>query len=70
MLELDLTDIWRENNPDCKRYTWRKANPLKHSRLDYLLLSDYLIWNFEEADILPGYRSDHSSVDLKLSCGK
>ena len=31
MLELDLTDIWRENNPDCKRDTWRKANPLKQS---------------------------------------
>ena len=42
MLELDLTDIWRENNPDCKRYKWKKANPLKQSRLDsfcYLLIT-------------------------------
>ena len=69
MSELELTDIWRENNPDCKCYKWRKATPLKQSRLDYFLLSDYLIWNFEDADIRPGYRADHSIVDLKLSFG-
>ena len=69
MSELELRDIWRENNPDCKRYTWRKATPLEQSRLDYFLLSDALIWNFEDADIRPGYRSDHSIVDLKLSFG-
>ena len=27
ILELELTDVWRENNPQCKRYTWRKPNP-------------------------------------------
>ena len=43
MLEPGLTDIWREANPDCKRYTWRKTKPLKQSRLDYFLLSDYLV---------------------------
>ena len=64
MLQLDLTDSWRETIPHCKRYTRRKANPLKQSRL-YYVLSDYLIGNVEEADILPGYRSD-----LKLSFGK
>ena len=66
MLDLGLADIWRENNPDCKRYTWRRPNPLKQSRLDYFLLSDLLIWYFEDADILPGYRSDHSMVTLTL----
>ena len=57
-------------NPDCKRYTWRKAKPLKQSRLDYFLLSDYLVSSFEDTDILPGYRSDHSMVTLKLRFGK
>ena len=70
MLELGLTDIWREANPDCKRYTWRKTKPLKQSRLDYFLLSDYLVSSFEDTDILPGYRSDHSMVTLKLHFGK
>ena len=46
MLELGLTDIWREANPDCKRYTWRKTKPLKQSRLDYFLLSDYLVSSY------------------------
>ena len=70
MLELGLTDIWRKANPDCKRYTWRKTKPLKQSRLDYFLLSDYLVSSFEDTDILPGYRSDHSMVTLKLRFGK
>ena len=35
MLELGLADIWREANPDCKRYTWRKTKPLRQSKLDF-----------------------------------
>ena len=69
-LELGLTDIWREANPDCQRYTWRKMKPLKQSRLDYFLLSDYLVSSFEDTDIVPGYRFDHSMVTLKLRFGK
>ena len=68
--DLGLADIWREDNPECRRYTWRKKNPLKQSRLDYFLLSDYLFWYFESTDILPGYRSDHSMVTLTLSFGE
>ena len=69
-VDLGLADVWRENNPDLRRYTWRKPTPLKQSRLDFFLLSDYLYWYFETADILPGYRSDHSMVTLKLKFGK
>ena len=69
MIQLDLTDIWRENNPECRRFTWRKTSPLKQSRLDFFLLSDYLMWYFEDTDILPGYRSDHSMITLKLKFG-
>ena len=68
--ELTLADVWRENNPESRRYTWRKPTPLKQSRLDYFLLSEYLYWYFEDADILPGYRSDHSMVTLVLKFGK
>ena len=48
ILELELTDVWRENNPQCKRYTWRKPNPLKQARLDFILLSDHLMWHFDD----------------------
>ena len=64
--QLELMDIWRENNPECKRFTWRRTTPLKQSRLDFFLLSEYLLWYFEDSDILPGYRSDHSMITLKL----
>ena len=70
ILELELTDVWRENNPQCKRYTWRKPNPFKQARLDFILLSDHLMWHFDDTDILPGYQSDHSIVMLKLKFGK
>lgn len=70
MLELVLTDVWREGNPDCKRYTWRRPSPFQQSRLDYFLMSDYLFWYFEDADIIPGYRTDHSLITLKLKFGK
>ena len=33
-------------------------------------MSDYLIWYYDDADILPGYRSDHSLITLKLKFGK
>ena len=68
--ELELTDIWRENNPQCKCYTWQKPNPLKQARLDFILLLDHLMWHFDDTDILPGYQSDHSIVMLKLKFGK
>ena len=35
----ELLDIWRENNPNERRFTWRQPNPLKQARLDYFLTS-------------------------------
>ncbi len=69
-LELNSADIWRENNPQSRRCTWRRPTPLKQSRLDYFLLSDYLYWYFEDANILPGYRSYHSIITLTLKFTK
>lgn len=31
--KLDLNDIWRELNPECLRYTWRRTNPFQQARL-------------------------------------
>ena len=70
MDSLDLIDIWRELNPEVRRYTWRRSNPrLQQSRLDFFLLSEILSTHVTEADIKPGYRTDHSMVTITLSFG-
>ena len=66
MTELDLVDIWRVLNPELKRYTWRRNSPVQQSRLDYFLISESLLNFSVNADILPGYRTDHSSIYLSV----
>ena len=69
--ELQLNDIWRDLNPDCHRYTWRRSNPLQQARLDFFLASDNIISLVDDADIEYGYRTDHSLILLKLKfCNK
>ena len=68
--KFSLADVWRENNPELRRFTWRKPTPLKQSRLDFFLVCEHLIWNYKDSDIINGYRSDHSMVILKLQFGK
>ena len=36
---LDLTDIWRDLNPEERRYTWRQNKPEIQCRLDFFLIS-------------------------------
>ena len=48
-----------EDKPHCSRADWI-----------FFLLSDYLYWYFEETDILPSYRSDHSMIMLHLKFGQ
>ena len=64
---LNLCDIFREINPKLKRYTWRRKNPLKQARLDYAIGSKALLDIINSCKIAPGYRSDHSKVDIELS---
>ena len=41
----DYVDVFRQFCPDTLRYTWRKKNPLKQSRLDFFLFPEvyYLV---------------------------
>jgi exonuclease III len=64
--QFDLVDPWRINNPYKKQYTWFKSTPIKMSRLDFVLVSADIMSLAKKVDILPGYRSDHSIVTLKL----
>ena len=67
---LDLIDIWRENNPDSKRFTWRRSTPFQQSRLDFFLISSLLSPFVKKTDILPGYKTDHSLITLTFQFGQ
>ena len=58
--------MYRQSHPDTLRYTWRKKNPLKQSRLDFFLISGNLLSSVSSSSIEPSYRSDHSIVTLCL----
>ena len=60
--ELNLVDPYRELYHDLKRYT----NPNKQTRLDFFLISETIMQSVNDLEILPSYRSDHSSVVLSL----
>ena len=67
---LDLLDVWRENNPELRRYTWRRKKPFQQSRIDFFLISDLLSSYVTDVDIKSGYRTDHSAITLTLSSGQ
>lgn len=63
---MDLTDIWRDLHPNIQRFTWRRNKPEIHCRLDFFLISSSLSSDALEADILPGFKTDHSLITLSL----
>ena len=65
--KFELTDIWRVVNPDARRYTWRRKKPEIQCRLDFFLVSDILSPKVLAAEILPGYRTDHSMITVRIS---
>lgn len=67
---LDLVDIWREINPELRRFTWRRNRPFQQSRLDFFLISDFLSGLVSDSDILPGYRTDHSLITVTFEVGR
>ena len=62
---MNLTDIWRDLHPDTLR-TWRRNKPQIHRRLDVFLINSSLSTDALEADILPGFKTDHSPITLSL----
>ena len=61
---LELVDPWRIQNPNSRVYTWRQHTTAKQSRLDFFLISSEMNSKLVSCDIKPGYRTDHSMVDL------
>ena len=65
---LGLTDIWRLLNPEARRYTWRQNQPTIHCRLDFFfLVSESSLCDVTHADILPGFKTDHSMITLNVA---
>jgi len=67
MADSCLIDSYRKLNPDSKRFTWRRRNPIKRARLDLFLILETLLNNFKNANIEPSYRSDHAMISINLS---
>ena len=65
---LDLMDIWRDLNPEAKRYTWRRNRPELHCRLDFFLVSLSIAEKISNADILPAYKTDHFLCTIDINC--
>ena len=62
-----LTDVWRDRNPEAKKFTFCRLNPtFTGSRIDYVLTDVSLNSWTEEVKIVPGYKTDHSAIFLKL----
>ena len=61
-----LVDIYRYSYPECRRYTWRRKNPIKQARLDYFIISHTLLDAVSCVDIKTGYRTDHSLITLSV----
>ena len=64
--DLDLSDIWRTLHPNNHRYTWHRRKPEIHCKLDFFLISSSIVCDTNLADILPGYKTDHSMIQLTI----
>ena len=67
---LNLADAYRYFHPISKRFTWRRRNPLKQSRLDYFLISSPLTDLISNIGIRAGYKSDHSILYMSILINK
>ena len=65
--DMDYMDAWRFLNEEKRGFTWKRLNPeKKQARLDYFLISSDMFFFLHECEIVPGYRTDHSGVLLRL----
>ena len=66
MDNLNLIDIWREENGLKKQFTYRQVNTFMRSRLDYWFISNKLKEIVLKCNIIPSIAPDHSAVLLQL----
>ena len=66
-LTYDLIDIWRIQNPETKRFTWRQKESFHSKAVRFWLTSDICQHNVDNTDIIPSINSDHSATVLHLN---
>ena len=68
MEETDMIDLWRHQNPDSFVFTWKRLRPHPgiFCRLDFILVSFGMLDKIDNVNIVPGYKTDHSSVCLSV----
>lgn len=65
--EKNLIDVWRWQHPDGFKFTWKRLPPSPvYVRLDYIFIPGLTAQWVLATDILPGYKTDHSTPLLKL----
>ena len=68
--DFELADIWRVLNLEATRFTWTRENLEIQCRLDFFLISLSLCPEITEADIVPGYRTDHSMITFRINTAR
>ena len=63
---VDLTDIWRQLNPQTSSFTWHDKAFKTQSRLDFFLITPDLVNTAKECNIMHTPFSDHSSIILNM----
>ena len=53
--------MWRIQNPDRKKFTWRQKSLIIQRRLDYWLISDLLQEDVVKVDIVTAIKTEHSA---------
>ena len=62
----ELGDVYRDQEPTGRSYTWSAYSNLKQARLDYFLVSTDLAGLVESIQTSAGYRTDHSLVVMNM----
>ena len=65
--KLDLVDVWRVLHSDTSGFTRRQHCPRIQCRLDSFLVSQSTVNITTLTDIVPGYKTDHSMITLRIS---
>lgn len=63
--DLNLVDIWREQNPNGMLFTFSRKNPIILSRLDFFLIPAFLA-PLCKTSIKPSIKTDHSVITLNI----
>ena len=66
----NLIGIWRERNPNTRKYTWSKKKPKIRCRLDYFLIENKHKETVKSCSIIPSVSADHEIIEIKLNIEK